>query len=476
MLAGDFTQVASAACRAQGNLNLPAPFVNNRIDPALFSPAAVKIAQRLPTTTDPCGRITYSRQTKPRRSADDRQGRLADRARTTPCSAATYGRPPSGTRRSRTPAMSWRTAPVRRPRQRFAFAGDWRHDGAEQHHRQQPPVHHPPHERPPDARRLLRSRGRRREHLQPLPNYILVSVTGGSRSTPGRKPTPGTVPTPTRFSDDLTMVRGNHQWGFGASVAFSDWKTMSNVRSPGPSASTAAPPAFAWPISCSAGVFEFRQATPFRWTSRRKTSVSMRRIRGGCRPRDDELRRPVGAVVPAAAPEQRRSTTSPPSGSGPVSGARCSRRRLPGSTIPATRASRQGGHAPRVAERPAAGRRVVGPERRRPHVGAGGVRHERRFHRRRVLLRRLAGAAVRLGAASDQPAVGFVSTIRGAASAGPTPTRSRRGANLEFPPGALYIQMPKDLKTTRVHSWNLGVQHQIGDNMGVSATYLATAW
>ena len=45
---------------------LRAPFVNNRIDPALLSPAAVKIAQTLPPTTDPCGRITYSRQTKPR--------------------------------------------------------------------------------------------------------------------------------------------------------------------------------------------------------------------------------------------------------------------------------------------------------------------------------------------------------------------------------------------------------------------------
>ena len=32
--------------------------------------------------------------------------------------------------------------------------------------------------------------------------------------------------------------------------------------------------------------------------------------------------------------------------------------------------------------------------------------------------------------------------------------------------------MPYDLETTRVHSWNLGVQHQIGDSIGVSASYL----
>ena len=68
MLAGDFSTVASAQCRAQGNLTLPAAlgFVNNRISPAQLSPAALKIAQRLPTTTDPCGQISYSRKTLPR--------------------------------------------------------------------------------------------------------------------------------------------------------------------------------------------------------------------------------------------------------------------------------------------------------------------------------------------------------------------------------------------------------------------------
>ena len=68
MLSGDFSIVASERCRAQGNLTLPAAlgFVNNRIDPALLSPAAVNIARRLPTTSDPCGQIAYPRPTKPR--------------------------------------------------------------------------------------------------------------------------------------------------------------------------------------------------------------------------------------------------------------------------------------------------------------------------------------------------------------------------------------------------------------------------
>ena len=39
-------------------------------------------------------------------------------------------------------------------------------------------------------------------------------------------------------------------------------------------------------------------------------------------------------------------------------------------------------------------------------------------------------------------------------------------------PGGLYIEIPPDLKNTRVHSWNLAVQHQIGNSLGLSATYL----
>jgi outer membrane receptor protein involved in Fe transport len=60
MLAGDFTAIASPACNAGRQVALRAPFVNNRIDPTLFSRAAVTISRRLPATTDPCGEIRYS--------------------------------------------------------------------------------------------------------------------------------------------------------------------------------------------------------------------------------------------------------------------------------------------------------------------------------------------------------------------------------------------------------------------------------
>jgi hypothetical protein len=60
MLAGDFTQFASPACNGGQQVALRAPFVNNRVDPALLSPAALAIARQLPATTNPCGEIAFS--------------------------------------------------------------------------------------------------------------------------------------------------------------------------------------------------------------------------------------------------------------------------------------------------------------------------------------------------------------------------------------------------------------------------------
>jgi hypothetical protein len=59
MLAGDFTAFASPACNGGRQVTLRGGFVDNRIDPARFSPAALNLAKRLPSTADPCGQVTY---------------------------------------------------------------------------------------------------------------------------------------------------------------------------------------------------------------------------------------------------------------------------------------------------------------------------------------------------------------------------------------------------------------------------------
>ena len=48
MLAGDFTTIASPACNGGRQINLGAPFVGNRIDPARLSPAARRVTALLP--------------------------------------------------------------------------------------------------------------------------------------------------------------------------------------------------------------------------------------------------------------------------------------------------------------------------------------------------------------------------------------------------------------------------------------------
>ncbi len=65
MLAGDWTTFTSPACNAGRQITLRAPFVNNRIDPAQYSRAALNIAGRLPKPQDDCGRITYGLVQKP---------------------------------------------------------------------------------------------------------------------------------------------------------------------------------------------------------------------------------------------------------------------------------------------------------------------------------------------------------------------------------------------------------------------------
>lgn len=59
MLNGDFTAIASGACQSGGARTLRGGFVNNRIDPVRFSPAALAILKYVPVASDPCGRTQF---------------------------------------------------------------------------------------------------------------------------------------------------------------------------------------------------------------------------------------------------------------------------------------------------------------------------------------------------------------------------------------------------------------------------------
>jgi hypothetical protein len=62
MMIGDFTTAASPACNNGRQVALRAPFVDNRVDPSRFSPAAAKIINSgwIPSSSDPCGQIRFA--------------------------------------------------------------------------------------------------------------------------------------------------------------------------------------------------------------------------------------------------------------------------------------------------------------------------------------------------------------------------------------------------------------------------------
>src|SRR5437870_5330008 len=65
MMAGDFTVATSPQCAPGGRqLALAGPFVDNKISPSLFSAPAVAFQKRLPVTTDSCGKVYYAKINK----------------------------------------------------------------------------------------------------------------------------------------------------------------------------------------------------------------------------------------------------------------------------------------------------------------------------------------------------------------------------------------------------------------------------
>jgi len=234
MLAGDFTTYASAQCNATGAVTLRGPFVNNRIDPSRLSPAAVKLASFLPKTTDPCGRFEYSRS----RPQDEAQyiGKIDVQLDS---NHSLFGRymftgikwtPPlelqpdnilvsslggrDNTAASLTIGHTMVMSNSTVNAVRFAYNNTDIHR-----------THHPTGFSAPDLGIKTFSY---------IDDHLLVSVTNGGFQIGGGTESEARFQTPTwNVSDDLTMVRGSHQFGFGASVAF--WKSLSeaNVRSPG---------------------------------------------------------------------------------------------------------------------------------------------------------------------------------------------------------------------------------------------------
>ena len=231
MLAGDFTSLASPACNGGRTVALRAPFVNNTVARSAMSPAALAVASKLPVSTDPCGRVVYGLA----RDADELQGvgkvdvQLSkNQSFFGRYIATTYVSDPPFTKseniltttlggrdnlaQSFTGGHTMILSSDTVNSMRFAF-------NRTSVHRTNADTFSAP-----DVGINIYSY---------MPKYALITVNQAF-SIGGGTENEATFDTDTyQFSDDLTLVHGNHQFGVGANLAKWTSFTFANVRSPG---------------------------------------------------------------------------------------------------------------------------------------------------------------------------------------------------------------------------------------------------
>jgi hypothetical protein len=471
MLAGDFTTFASAACNTGGARTLAAPFVGNRIDPALLSPAALRIARDLPATTDPCGRVGV---TNPR-SIDEKQAigkidfQLSQNHSLFGRYMATtyYFAPPyaeSGNILSTTIGGRDNLA------QSIALGDTMVLSNTMVN----------------NLRFAYNRTAVHRTHVDffgvndigvntysYLDDYMLVNVTGGFNLGGGTENDARFTTNAYSISDDLTIVRGDHQFGLGVSVALWDSLSRANVRSPG---------VFTFDGGATGlGLADFLTGRPFTFIQSAPNTLDMKQNYFGVYAQDTWKVSPTmtlnagirwepwfpqqhvnGAIYnfsPDGYRAGQRSTVFP--------GA------PPGFTYPGDAGFPNGqagmetnwlNFAPRVglAWDPNGDGRMS--------VRAGyGMNSE--FVNGQFFINTANappwGSEVRL----TRPGIGpFENPFAGSGIANPFPITFDQ--NAPFSPNGPYLVPPSDIETTRVHSWNVSVQRQLGGDLAVSASYI----
>ena len=232
MLQGDFSIFNSATCRSTSTL-LRAPFVNNVMPASQVSPAARAIAAHLPQAQDECGRVQYART----RPTDDGQyiGKVDLQLNNNHSMFVRYmlstndvtpplrlnpenvlvstqgGNEQAGHSLTIGDTRVLSTSTVNSLR----IAANYTNV-----HRTHEPIGF-------DVTDVgIKS-------FSYLEDYMLLNVNGGF-SLGGGTESEALFKTPSyQVTDDITMIRGNHQFGLGGSLAF--WRSLSraNVRSPG---------------------------------------------------------------------------------------------------------------------------------------------------------------------------------------------------------------------------------------------------
>lgn len=233
ILAGDFTTFASAACQTSGAVSLKNGFVGNKIDPKLYSPASVKLAGLLPATSDPCGKIYFDR---PEDSDEDIFTTKVDY--TINAKHSVFGRLLISDYYS--PSNYDGTTLLSQSR---AASSDGAYSGVFGHqflvssstvNSFRVTYNNGPHTKAYIPQIDYYDLGIKATPV--LPDFFRTSVSGGFTVSPGLP-----TATPTRVyqvSDDLSFLRGDHQFGIGGNYIYSRYDPQSYTTAAGNSSFT----------------------------------------------------------------------------------------------------------------------------------------------------------------------------------------------------------------------------------------------
>jgi len=234
MLAGDFTAFTSPACNNGRQITLGAPFVNNHLAAANFSRAALNISAKLPTTNDPCGLIQYG---LPRSEDEWQQVTKVDYQ--VNAKHRVFGRY-IGTSFFRPPPFSLPEAQQNilvtsiGGRDQLATtltAGEDYVISSSTFNSVRFAFNRTAITR--TSTDFFSAPEMGINIFSYMPHYMLLTITNGFQLGGGTESLSTFNTNEFQISDDLTLVRGAHQFAFGGNVA--SWKSLSlaNVRSPG---------------------------------------------------------------------------------------------------------------------------------------------------------------------------------------------------------------------------------------------------
>jgi len=473
MLAGDFTQVASAACNTRGAITLAPPFVNNRISPALFSPAAVRIAQRLPQTSDPCGRVSV---TNPR-NINELQAIGRVDYQLTP-NQLVFGRYMATTYQYDPPfnesnnILSTRLGGRDNLAQSLAVGDTMVLSNTTVN----------------NIRFAFNRSAIHRTHTNffgvddvginsysYLEDYMLLQVTGAFDLGGGTESEAIFHTNTYAFSDDLTMIRGTHQFGFGASVAFWDSLSRANVRSPG---------SFQFDGGVTGlSMADFLLGRPFLLQQSAPNTLDMKQKYFGLYGQDTWRVSPnitlnYGIRWEPWFPQQHQNGAIYNFSVERFHAGLRSRvfpQAPPGFTYPGDEGfpgGKAGMHREWLNVAPRVGVAWDPRGDGRTSIRAGYGAYSEFVNGQFFINAANAppwGSEVRL----QRPGIGpFDDPFAGTGIPNPFPITF--DANAPFSPNGPYIVPPSDLEPTRVHSWNVAVQRQLGDRTAVSASYLGS--